>query len=100
MSENRSKQAAHTQIEYDSEVNGFVLEPEKVEIGCGYTVSVAYDAERKPIVDVKTYGEVDIPKLRRAIEKTFPHAKIRQVVQTSTVTVARRKKKKKLPARK
>lgn len=90
----------HEPVELDAEETGFVLEPTQVEVGSGYTVSVNYDENEKPIIDVKTYGEVNMAKLRKEIERLFPDARIRQLNQTQTVTVAKKRKKKPRMARK
>ena len=42
----------------------------------GYSMSVTYDERGKPVVQVKTYGDVDTAELRRDIEKRYPGAKI------------------------
>ncbi|MBX5321261.1 MAG: hypothetical protein QHH12_05690 [Candidatus Bathyarchaeota archaeon] len=68
---------------------GFVLEPAKIEIGSGYAVSLSYDEDGNPIVDVKTYGEVDSAKIRRDIERLYPNAQIRNLNEP-TVTVVRK----------
>jgi len=94
MSERKQKRESEGFIELDSEESGFVLEPTQVEVGSGYTVSVSYDKNEKPIVDVKTYGEVDIAKLRREIERIFPNAQIRQLNQTQSVTIVKKRKRK------
>ena len=44
--------------------------------GSGYSISVTYDEEGKPVVQVKTQGDVDTTKLRRDIEQRYPGAKI------------------------
>jgi hypothetical protein len=88
--EQKNKREPEGAVEPGSEETSFVLEPTPVEIGCGYTLQVSMDANEKPVVDVKTYGEVDIRKIRREIERTFPNARIRQLGTTPTVTVARR----------
>ena len=93
MPERKHKHEPESLIELDTEELGFVLEPTQIEIGSGYTISVSYDENEKQIVDVKTYGEVDIAKLRRDIERAFPNAKIRQLNQTRSVTIVRKKKK-------
>ncbi len=94
MSERKTKRASGSLVEADSEELGFVLEPTQVEVGSGYTVSVSYDEGEKPIVDVKTYGEVDIAKLRREIKRIFPNAQIRQLNQPRTVTIVKKRKRK------
>jgi len=94
MAERKSKRESENPVELDSEELGFVLEPTQVEVGSGYTVSVSYDENEKPIVDVKTYGEVDVTKLRREIERAFPNAKIRQLNQTRSVAIVKKRKRK------
>jgi hypothetical protein len=74
--------------------DGFEIEHTQIEIGSGYTLQVSRDENEHPIVYLKTYGKVDIQKLRREIERTFPNAHIRQLSQTPTVTVAKTKRKK------
>jgi len=44
--------------------------------GSGYSISVTYDEKGKPVVQVKTYGDVDTAELRRDIEKRYPGARI------------------------
>jgi len=94
MAEKKHKRESESFIEIDTEESGFILEPTQVEIGSGYTVSVNYDENEKPVIDVKTYGEVDIPKLRKEIEHIFPNARIRQLNQTQSVTIAKKRKRK------
>jgi len=94
MAEKKHKRESNDYIELDTEEIGFVLEPTKIEVGTGYTVSVSYDENEKPIIDVKTYGEVNTAKLRKEIEKIFPNAQIRQLNQTQTVTVVKKRKRK------
>jgi len=70
---------------------GFILEPAKIEIGSGYTVSLTYDDEGNPIVDVKTYGDVDSAKIRRDIERLYPNAQIRHINEEPIVTIVKKK---------
>jgi hypothetical protein len=95
MAERKHKRESEGFAELDSEEVGFVLEPTQVEVGSGYTVSVSYDENEKPIIDVKTYGEVDITRLRREIERAFPNAQIRRLKQTQSVTIVKKRKRKK-----
>jgi len=94
MAEKKHKRESENLIELDSEELGFVLEPAQVEVGSGYTVSVSYDENEKPVIDVKTYGEVDIAKLRKEIERMFPNAQIRQLDQAQSVTIVKKRKRK------
>jgi len=54
----------------------FLFEGEPTGGGSGYSISVTYDERGKPVVQVKTYGDVDTAELRRDIEKRYPGAKI------------------------
>jgi hypothetical protein len=94
MAERKHKRESEGFIEMGSEESVFVLEPTQVEVGSGYTISVKYDENEKPIIDVKTYGEVDITKLRREIERAFPNAQIRRLKQTQSVTIVKKRKRK------
>jgi hypothetical protein len=100
MSERKDKRESKGLIELDSEGLGFVLEPTQVEVGSGYTLSVSYDEDEKPIVDVKTYGEVDISRIRREIERVYPNAQIRQLNQTRSVTIVKRRRRKRAAKKK
>jgi hypothetical protein len=42
----------------------------------GYSMSVSYDAEGKPLVKVETHGDVNATKLRKEIQQRYPGAKI------------------------
>ncbi len=88
----RKNRRAET-IEFETEENGFALEPAQVEIGSGYTVAVSYDENRKPVIDVKTYGIVDMLQLKRELGRTFPNAQIRQLRKSQTLIVTKRNKK-------
>lgn len=92
MPERRRRYEEESLIEFDSGEFGFILEPRQVEVGSGYSLSVSYDENEKPIVEVKTYGEVDIPKMRREIERMFPHAQIRQLVRTGSAEKVKRRR--------
>ena len=92
MPERKHKREPESLIELDTKELGFILEPTEVEVGSGYTISVSYDENEKPIIDVKTYGEVDTAKIRREIERVFPNAQIRQLNQTRSVTIVKKRK--------
>jgi len=93
MAEHKQKRTTEP-VELDTEETSFVLEPAQVEVGSGYTVAVSYDENEKPVIDIKTFGQVDLTHLRREIERIFPDAQIRQLTQTKTVTIAKTTKKK------
>jgi len=92
MSGRKQKREPETLVELNPEDTGFILEPTQVEVGSGYTVSVSYDENEKPIVDLKTYGEVNIEHIRREIERIFPHAQIRQLNPQGSVAIVKRNK--------
>jgi hypothetical protein len=100
MAERKHKRETENLVEADSEELGFILEPTQIEVGSGYTVCVSYDENEKQIVDVKTYGEVDIAKLRRDIEKIFPNARIRQLNPKQSVTIVKKRKRKRTTKKK
>jgi len=54
----------------------FLFGREPVEDESGYSISVMYDEKGKPVVQVKTYGDVDVAELRRDIEQRYPEARI------------------------
>jgi hypothetical protein len=92
MYEPKSKRDENS-VEAEVEEPGIVLEPAQVELGSGYAVSVRYDENDKPIVDVKTYGEVDVAKMLKDIGRVYPHAQINHLNQPSSVTIAKKQKK-------
>jgi hypothetical protein len=93
MAERKSKREENL-IELGQEETSFVLEPAKVEVGSGYALSVHYDEHDKPIVDIKTYGKVDLEKLHKEIERMFPNACIHHPTQAPLITIAKKEKKK------
>ncbi|MGA2769149.1 MAG: hypothetical protein ABSF24_12685 [Candidatus Bathyarchaeia archaeon] len=93
MAERKHKRVSEDIAELDEDA-GIVLEPTQIELGSGYSLAVSYDENEKPVVDIKTYGQVDVTRLRREIEGIFPNAQIRQKGQPQTVTVAKKNKKK------
>ena len=92
VTERKTKRESEHLIEVDPEDSGFILEPTQIEVGSGYTLSVNYDENEKPIIDVKTYGEIDSAKLRREIERIFPNAQIRNLNPARSVTIVKKRK--------
>jgi hypothetical protein len=93
MAERKHKRGSEDIAELDEDVS-MSLEPEQIELGSGYTLAVRYDENERPLVDIKTYGQVDLARLRREIEGVFPNAQIRQKNQSQTVIVAKKNKRK------
>jgi hypothetical protein len=92
MAERKHKQGENPEL--NLEEASFLLEPTQIEVGSGYTLQVKHNGMEKPIVNVKTYGEVDLAKVMKEIKKIFPNAQINQMNQPTTVTVVRTKTKK------
>jgi hypothetical protein len=92
MLERKHKREPKSFIGLDSEGLGRARAPTQVEVGAGYAISSSYDENERLIVDVKTYGEVDIAKIRKEIERVFPNAQIRRLNQTYAVTIVARAK--------
>lgn len=92
MAERKHKRESEEPTELDIEETGFVLEPTKIEIGSGYSLCINYDENEKPIVNVKTYGAVDVSKVRTEIERLFPHAQIREVKNAQSVSIVKKRK--------
>lgn len=61
---------------FGSDEENLLFGREPVEGGSGYSISVTYDESGKPLVQVKTRGDVDVAKLRRDIEQRYPGARI------------------------
>jgi len=88
----RKKDSTGTATELETEEPSFLVEPRTVEVGSGYTLSIKYDENQTPTINVKTYGNVNIAHIRREIEKNFPHAHIHQLDQAHTLAVVKIKK--------
>jgi hypothetical protein len=98
MSDDRKpKREPEGPVEIETDNTSFLLEPAQIELGSGYTVKLTYDEHDKPIIDIKTYGQVDIPRIRREIERIYPRAQIRQLGQESATIIAKATKKKRKP---
>jgi len=93
LAERKTKRELET-VEVDRDESKFVIEPIQVEVGSGYTISVDYDENEKQIINVKTYGEVDVKKIRKEIERIFPNAQIRQLNHVHSVAVVKKRKRK------
>jgi hypothetical protein len=79
--------------ELEIEETGFILEPAQLELGSGYTLCVNYDENDKPVINIKTYGQVDMTRLRKEILHAFPNAQIRQMNQSQTTTIVKKRRK-------
>lgn len=67
----------------------FILaEPEPIEIAEGYSVSIEYDADGRPQVYIKKYGDIDTRGLRKKIERSYPGATIRGLEKPKQIEMA------------
>jgi len=98
MAERKHKRGSVGPAELDEDAC-VALEPAQIELGSAYTLAVSYDENERPVVDIKTYGQVDLARLRREIQGVFPNAQIRQKTQPQTVIVAKKNKRKPSAAR-
>jgi hypothetical protein len=95
MSEKKQRRVPSSSVELSSAEDWvFVLEPAKIEIGSGYSISLNQDEDGNPIIDVKTYGDVDLAKIKRHIECLYPNAQIRHVNEEPTVTIVKKSERK------
>jgi hypothetical protein len=94
MSERKHRRPQEDIAQPEVEETKIMLEPAKVELGSAYTLTMSHDENDEPVVNVKTFGNVNLTQLRRAITLAFPGAQIRQANQRRTVTVAKTTKKK------
>ena len=89
MSERKNKRESENILEVETEETNVVPEPTQLEVGSGYTLAVRYDEDQRPVVAVKTYGQVDHAQIRREITRIFPDARIRHTNDTKSVRMAK-----------
>ncbi len=65
----------------------FLFGSESTGRGSGYSISVTYDEKGKPVVQVKTHGDVDTAELRKDIEQRYPRAKIEGLEQKPLIRI-------------
>jgi len=84
----------------DNFIFGSELKTTKGESGSGYSLSVTYDEQGKPVVKVKTYGNVDVAELRQDIQQRYPGAKIEGLEKQPLVRIVDEEKPEKKPEKK
>jgi hypothetical protein len=92
MSERKHKRGSEEIVGLETDEASFALEPAEVEVGSGYALVVRYDENENQVVDIKTYGEINITHVRREIAQLFPNARIRQLNQTGSVIASKKSK--------
>ncbi len=103
----KKKKISHNLPNFQVEEDvSFVIEaePEPLEMGSACSFSLDYDNRGIPLIRVKTYGDVDLTKLREMILKRYPEAKLK-ILEMPTIEVhkpakPRRKKRKQQVKRK
>ncbi len=93
MSERKSKRLSETDNSDADSEETFIVEPVQIEVGAGYTVAVSHDEHAREVVDIKTYGQVDMNQLVKEIKRIFPGAEIRRFNKASSVAVVKSSKK-------
>ncbi len=70
-----------------------LTEPDPIEIASGFSISVKYSKDGRPMIYVKKYGNVDTRGLRREIERNYPGAAIQGLGQPKNIEIAGNPKK-------
>jgi len=96
MPERRRKRRFFDLFDFGEE--DFLLGREPAEGGSGYSISVTYDEKGKPVVQVKTYGDVDAAELRRDIEQRYPGARIEGLEKKTLIRIVDEEEEKKAKA--
>ncbi len=73
----------------------FPFGKELAEGGSGYSISVTYNDTSKPVVHVKTRGDIDVAELRRDIEQQYPGARIEGLEKRPLIRVVGEEKEEK-----
>ncbi len=82
------EQRKHTSKLLDFDQPEFTLtDPDPIEIASGYSISVKYDKEGRPLIYVKKFGDVDTKGLRREIERNYPGAAIQGLERPRLIEV-------------
>jgi len=70
---------------------GFIVdvEPQPLEVGSAFSFSLRHNDQGIPQIRVKTYGDVDLPKLRQMIKKMYPDTKLQLLETTPVVELAK-----------
>jgi len=87
----RKRKRGFDLFDFDFDKEGFPFGHEPGENGSGYSISVTYDEKGKPVVQVKTYGDVDTAALRKDIEQRYPGARIEGLEKQPLIRVVEEK---------
>jgi hypothetical protein len=94
MAERKRTKNSPDLLDLDEPEQFIITEPEPIEISSGYSISVKYDKNGRPVIYVKKYGDVDTKGLRREIERTYPGAAIQGLEKPQLIEIENNQKKK------
>lgn len=87
LEDRRQRKSSPDLADLDEPESFLLTEPEPIEIASGYSISVKYDKEGRPVIYVKRYGDVDTRGLRREIERNYPGAYIQGLEKPQPIKV-------------
>ncbi len=85
--EERKQRKSIPDLDLDEPERFILTEPEPVEIASGYSISIKYDKDGRPLIYVKRYGDIDTKGLRREIERNYPGADIQGLEKSPSIEV-------------
>jgi len=94
MAERKQRKNSPEFLDLDEPEQFILTEPEPIEIASGYSISVKYDKNGRPVIYVKKYGDVDTKGLRREIERNYPGAAIQGLEKLQLIEIENNQKKK------
>jgi len=74
MPEKKKKKGFFDILDFGEE--DFLLDDSFQSSSSGYSISVTYDEQGKPIVQARIHGDMDVSELRKELEEKYPGAKI------------------------
>ena len=94
MEDRQQKKNSPNLADIDEPERLLLTDPEPIEIASGYSISVKYDKDGRPLIYVKKYGDVDTRGLRREIERSYPGAHIQGLKKPQTIEISEEKDRK------
>ncbi len=94
MTERKQRKNSPDLLDLDEPEQFILTEPEPIEIASGYSISVKYDKDGRPMIYVKKYGNVDTKGLRREIERNYPGAAIQGLEKPQLIEIENNQKEK------
>ncbi len=94
MAERKQRKNMPDLLDLDEPERFVITNPEPVELGSGYSISIDYDKDGRPLIYVKKYGEIDTKGLRREIERSYPGASIQGLEKPELIKIEETQKRK------